>query len=69
MNWAVARSSTGHSDLERDPTRVLQVVGQVDHGHATLPDLPQDPVAVTARVLQSRGYVRRAAQVLPGVKL
>ena len=33
-------------DLDRDLAIVLQVVGQVDRGHAALAQLPLDPVAV-----------------------
>ncbi len=39
------RREFGLQDLQRDLTLVLQVVGQVDRGHATLAELAFDGVA------------------------
>ena len=36
----------GAEDLDRDLAVVLQVLGEVDRGHAALADLPLDAVAV-----------------------
>ena len=40
------RGQFGLQDLERHLALVLEVLGQVDGGHAALAELPLDPVAV-----------------------
>ena len=43
----------GAQDLDRDLAVVLQVLGQVDRGHAALAELPLDAVMLGERSLQS----------------
>ena len=48
------RGQLGAQDLDRDFAIVLEVLGQVDRGHAALAQLPFDAVAVGEGALQLR---------------
>ena len=51
------RGHLGVDGFDRDFAAVLQVVGQVDGGHAAAPKLAADPVTVSESVFQRRCLV------------
>jgi len=48
----------GLQDLDRDLAVVLQVLGQVDGGHATLAERPLDSVAAGQRLIEATGRIK-----------
>src|SRR5258705_277000 len=56
---AEARRHLGMQHLQRDRPIVLQVMGQIDRGHAASPELALERIAVSERVAQSCRHVRQ----------
>ena len=58
MSLAAALASLGVHDLERHRSVVLEVLRQVDRGHASVPELALDAVALAERNLQALDGIR-----------
>ena len=59
------RGQLGAQDLDRDLAVVLEIVGEVDRGHAALAQLPLDAVAVGERSRKRRDSISHGAPVAP----
>jgi hypothetical protein len=63
--WADGGGQLGSQDLDGDLAVVLEVVGQVDGGHAALAQLARDPVVVGERVAQAGLKGRHGPKMRP----